>query len=108
MPLLSRMKLGLISIFLFAAVACNVEQKDILASQEALDFESSVLETVEAFVDFQSATQTAFQLSASPTASPTPTLTATASPSQTPEGAIAVVLEDTGCRAGPRRCLFNG
>ena len=101
MPVTSRLKLGLTSIFLFATIACNAGQEDQLAIQRAFEFENSVVETVEAFVEFQSATQTAFQLSASPTASHTPTLTATASPSPTPEGAIAIVQEDTGCWAGP-------
>ena len=62
---------------------------------------TSVAQTVDAFLQFRAATQTAAQLSATPTATFTPTATSTATLTPTPEGPIAILLEPASCRAGP-------
>ncbi len=90
-------------VFLAGAIGgCGAQFEDELATEEALVLETSVAETVNAFVDSIAATKTVVQLSASPTASQTATVTASSTPSPTPSGPVAIVLEEkVECKSGP-------
>ena len=101
MPKISRLKVVPVLFSVLVLGACSALQNNELATQESIILNDSVAETVDAFVDFQAATKTSIQLSASPTASHTPTVTATVTPSPTPVGSIAILLVDAICRSGP-------